>query len=278
VFALPFALIGFFIGVKDLQKPFNFLLFIYVLLCMVFARNAAMGFNRYIDRKFDEKNPRTLDREIPKKIINPQNALIFVIVNALLFILTTYFINDICFYLSPIALIVILGYSFTKRFTFICHLILGLGLSLAPIGAYLAVTGVFAWTPLFFSIIVLFWVSGFDIIYSLQDKEIDSSMHLKSIPVFLGIRNAIIFSIILHIVCLIFIVYAGFVYPFGMIYWIGSTIFICLLFYQHLLVKPNDLSKVNMAFATLNGIGSVIFSVFVLLDLFSQPIFEFFSF
>ena len=149
---------------------------------MVFARNAAMGFNRYIDRKYDKKNARTSKREIPAGIINPISVLIFVIINIIGFIITTYFINELCFYLSPVAMLVVLGYSFTKRFTFLCHVVLGLGLSLAPIGAYLAVTGHFALYPVLYSFAVLFWVSGFDIFYALQDVEFDKSQNLKSIP------------------------------------------------------------------------------------------------
>ena len=150
IFALPFAIIGFFIATTYTHAAFNLSLFALVILCMVFARSAAMAFNRYIDRAFDAKNNRTAVREIPAGVIKPSNALVFVIVSSLLFVITTYFINPLCFFLSPVALIVVLGYSYTKRFTALCHLILGIGLSLAPIGAYLAVTGRFDWLPLFF--------------------------------------------------------------------------------------------------------------------------------
>ena len=242
---------------------------ILVLLCMVFARSAAMAFNRYIDRKIDEKNPRTLIREIPSGIIKPASALVFTIASSLFFIITTYFINEICFYLSPVALAVVLGYSFTKRFTFLCHLILGIGLSLAPIGAYLAVTGKFDWLPLFFSFAVLFWVSGFDIIYSLQDEAFDKSQNLKSIPEKFGKKNALLISKNFHSTTIFFIAFAGYYSQFGIFYWIGSVLFFSLLIYQHTLVKPNDLSKVNLAFFTTNGIASVIFAVFVLLELLS---------
>ena len=185
IFALPFACIGFALALQG-GFTFSLKLFLLVILCMATARNAAMAFNRYIDRKFDALNPRTAIREIPAGIINPKNALFFIIINCLLFVIATYFINTICFFLSPVALFVVLFYSYTKRFTPLCHLVLGAGLALAPIGAYLAVTGVFAWLPLFFSFTVFTWVSGFDIIYALQDEDFDRVNHLNSIPVLLG--------------------------------------------------------------------------------------------
>ncbi len=267
IFALPFAVIGYFLALTAKHKSFELKLFLFVILCMVFARSAAMAFNRFIDRKFDEQNERTVVREIPAGIIKPSNALIFVIINCLLFIGTTYFINPLCFFLSPVALVVILGYSLTKRFTALCHLVLGVGLSLSPIGAYLAVTGKFDWLPLFFSFTVLFWVSGFDIIYALQDEEFDKSKNLKSIPVWLGTKGALMLSNILHLVSASFVLYAGWFAQFNMWYWIGAALFIGLLIYQHSIVKPNDLSKVNLAFATTNGIASMVFAFFVLINL-----------
>jgi len=269
IFALPFALIGFFLAINSQEADTNWLTLVFVVLCMVFARSAAMAFNRYIDRKIDLANPRTAEaREIPNGTITPQNALIFVIVNCILFIGTTYLINPLCFYLSPVALLVVLVYSLTKRFTALCHLVLGLGLSLAPIGAYLAVTGEFAWLPFFFSFAVLFWVSGFDIIYALQDEDFDKEQKLHSIPVLLGTKNALMLSNFLHLLTAGFILFAGYYANLGLFYWIGSGLFIGLLSYQHFLVKPNDLSKVNLAFFTTNGIASVLFAVFVLLELY----------
>jgi len=269
IFALPFALIGFFLAINSQEADINWLTLVFVVLCMVFARSAAMAFNRYIDRKIDLANPRTAQvREIPNGTITPQNALIFVLVNCVLFIGATYLINPLCFYLSPIALLVVLGYSLTKRFTALCHLVLGLGLSLAPIGAYLAVTGEFALLPLFFSFAILFWVSGFDIIYALQDEDFDKEQKLHSIPVLLGTKNALMLSNFLHVLTAGFILFAGYYANLGLFYWVGSTFFIGLLSYQHFLVKPNDLSKVNLAFFTTNGIASVLFSVFVLLELY----------
>src|SRR5690242_21919421 len=168
---MPFAMIGFFLAIAKAGHTLHWGLFLLVVLCMVFARSAAMAFNRVIDAKIDAKNPRTANREIPKGVISLKNARLFTIASSLFFMITAFFINQLCFFLSPVALLVVLGYSYTKRFTALCHLVLGLGLSLAPIGAFLAVTGYFALLPLLFSFIVLCWVSGFDIIYSLQDEE-----------------------------------------------------------------------------------------------------------
>jgi 4-hydroxybenzoate polyprenyltransferase len=267
IFALPFALIGYFLALEFSVYNFDWLLFGQVVLCMVFARSAAMAFNRYIDRDIDSQNQRTAEvREIPSGVVSPKAALIFVIANCLLFIATTYFINSICFYLSPIALAVVLGYSYTKRFTSLCHLILGLGLSLAPIGAYLAVTGSFAWLPLYFSFAVLFWVSGFDMIYALQDEKFDRQLSLRSIPVALGAKNTLRLSTFFHLLSAAFILWATYRAEGSWLFWLGSLIFISLLFYQHTLVKADDLSKVNIAFFTTNGIASVIFSIFVILS------------
>jgi 4-hydroxybenzoate polyprenyltransferase len=266
VFAMPFALIGFFLAAKSYE--FEWITLFYVVFCMVFARSAAMAFNRYIDRDIDTANKRTAEiREIPRGVITAQNALIFVIINSLLFIATTYLINMLCFALSPIALIIILGYSYTKRFTALCHLILGLGLALAPIGAYLAVSSKFDVIPILFSVAVLFWVSGFDVIYSLQDEQFDKSQKLHSIPVLMGKKNALQLSNFLHLMSVIVLTIAGTLGQFGKWYWIGFVIFSALLIYQHTLVKNNDLSKVDLAFFTTNGIASVIFGAFVIVEL-----------
>jgi len=271
IFAMPFALIGFFYGLKminyDLQRPW-LLLFALVILCMVFARSSAMAFNRWLDAEHDAKNPRTMIREIPAGIIPKRNAMIFVAINCIAFLITTYFINTMCFFLAPVALFVILFYSYTKRFTALCHLVLGLGLSLAPIGAYIAVTDQFALVPVLFSFSVLFWVSGFDIIYALQDEEFDKENNLYSIPSWLGASNALHASELLHLLSAISVIAAGMVGHFSWLYWAGVFVFVFFLFYQHTLVKPKDLSKVNKAFFSSNGIASVVFSGFVLLDIF----------
>jgi len=240
---------------------------------MIFARSAAMAFNRYLDHAIDAKNPRTAVREIPSGKINPLHALYFTRACCLLFIITCYFINPICFYLSFIALFIILFYSYTKRFTPLCHLVLGIGLSLAPIGAFLAVTGIFKMMPILFSIIVFCWVSGFDIIYALQDEDFDKENNLFSIPALLGKKKALLISTILHLITAIVVVYIGYYGGFKIYYWIGATIFISMLFYQHSIVNPDDLSRVNIAFMTANGIASLAFSIFVITDILSHPIF-----
>jgi 4-hydroxybenzoate polyprenyltransferase len=302
IFAMPFALIGFALGVirvisfdwsnsplagwhraavappigADIMRgtaPFpatgwqlagRLLL---VVACMVFARSAAMSFNRWLDARFDALNPRTAIREIPAGIISRDNALRFVIFNCVAFVVCTWFINLLCFYLSFVALAVVLGYSYTKRFTPFCHLVLGLGLSLAPIGAFLAVTGFFALLPLLFSFTVIFWVSGFDIIYALQDVEFDQSQKLYSVPSWLGKAKALRVSEILHAISTICVIAAGLLGGFGWWYWVGVAIFIGMLIYQHSIVKPDDLSRVNLAFMTANGIASVLFASFVIVDM-----------
>ena len=275
IFALPFALIGFVLGIKhleDLHTPSEHIvkLLLLVLVCMVTARSTAMAFNRYLDRHFDKLNPRTAIREIPAGIIRAEKALIFIFVNAALFIVATYFINPICFYLSPVALFVVLFYSYTKRFTYLCHLVLGLGLSLAPIGAYLAVTGSFALLPLLFSFSVIFWVSGFDIIYALQDIDFDQSQSLYSIPSYWGLKKALTIARVLHVFSASFVIAAYFIGDFHYVYLLGLLVFVGMLIYQHSIVKPNDLSKVNIAFMTANGIASIVFSVFVITALVLQ--------
>ena len=266
IFAMPFAFIGFFLAISVTGQEFNWLKLLLMILCMIFARNAAMAFNRYLDRGIDSQNPRTAIRDIPSGKISSNEALIFTIVNSILFILATLLINKLCFSLSPVALAIVLGYSYTKRFTPLCHLILGLGLALAPIGAYLVVAGEFAMLPLYFSLAVLFWVSGFDIIYALQDEEFDRKNNLNSIPAWLGKKKALNVSSVFHVLAVIFVTMPYIVSSFSWFYLAGILFFIILLIYQHQLVKPNDLSKVNRAFFTTNGIASGVFAVFFLLD------------
>jgi len=266
IFAMPFAFIGFFLAVTTTEHHFEWQKLVLMLFCMVFARNSAMAFNRYLDRDIDAKNPRTKVRDIPAGRISPASALTFTLINCALFIITTWFINPLCFYLSPVALLVVLGYSATKRFTALCHLVLGLGLSLAPIGAYLVVTGEFALLPIFFSLSVLCWVSGFDIIYALQDEDFDRNEHLHSIPAWLGKVNALRLSSFLHVLSAAFIIMPVIFTHVGWPYYIGIVFFCSMLIYQHRLVKPNDLSRVNFAFMTTNGIASVVFAAFFLLD------------
>lgn len=267
LFAMPFAIIGYFMAVKAGYSGISLKLLVLVVLCMVFARNAAMAFNRYADRHLDKLNPRTALREIPAGIIKAESAFIFTIINSILFIATTWFINQLTFFLAPVALMVILGYSLSKRFTILCHFILGVGLSLAPIGAYLAVSGKFDLLPLLLSFVVLLWVSGFDIIYALQDENFDKETSLHSIPAYLGKKKALLLSSVLHFFAAFLVVIIGYMGAFNYYYWIGAVIFILLLIYQHSIVKPNDISRVNLAFGTTNGVASVIFATFAVISI-----------
>lgn len=266
IFALPFALIGFFLALTITDYHFEWKLFLLMLVCMVTARNAAMAFNRYLDRDIDALNPRTAVRDIPAGRISPRQALIFTIINCCVFIVATYFINPMCLMLSPIALFVVLFYSYMKRISPLCHLVLGLGLGLAPVGAYLAVTGAFSIVPVFYGLAVLTWVAGFDIIYALQDEEFDRAYGLNSIPANVGGANALMISTVLHILSFVFILLPVLYINVGLFYYIGVLIYGGLLIYQHRIVSPTDLSKVDRAFMTTNGIASVIFACFYLLD------------
>jgi len=264
VFAMPFALIGYFIAVKEANNKFDLKILLLVILCMVFARSAAMAFNRLVDVRYDRKNPRTMNREIPSGQVSMVAASVFVFMSSVLFIITTWFINNLVFYLSPVALFVIFIYSFTKRFTFLCHFVLGVGLALAPIGAYLSVTSHFAVIPILFSLIVLFWVGGFDILYAVQDVEFDKSINLHSIPVKVGKKSSLIFSSLSHLTSVFIAIIAGVIGHFNYIYFIGVTMFTIMLIYEHIIVKPNDLSKINMAFALVNSFAGLVFGLFTI--------------
>lgn len=272
IFALPFALLGFFLAVLD-QGKFHWSALLLIVLCMVFARSAAMAFNRFRDRDIDAKNPRTAVREIPAGVISSKAALFFVVGNCLAFVVCTWFLNTLCFLLSPVALLVILGYSYTKRFTYLCHFILGLGLALAPVGAYLAVSAQFAVLPVLYGMVVLFWVSGFDIIYALQDEEFDRNQDLYSIPVRLGTKRALLLGRFLHVVCGVLLVVAIYLqhqeYPeASWLTFVAGGTFLLALAYQHTIVEEKDLSRINLAFFTTNGIASVIFGLLSILDIY----------
>lgn len=272
IFALPFALLGFFLAVLD-YGALRWQKLVLVVLCMIFARSAAMAFNRWQDRDIDGKNPRTAVREIPAGVISSKSALGFIFLNSALFILCAGLLNTLCLLLSPIALLVILGYSYTKRFTYLCHFVLGLGLALAPIGAYLAVTAEWALLPVLYGTVVLFWVAGFDIIYALQDESFDREEDLFSIPVRLGTDNALRLGRVLHLFCAIILIvaiaYQADNYPeFAWLSWLAGGVFLSCLVYQHSLVKPGDLSKINLAFFTTNGIASLVFGTLTILDVY----------
>jgi 4-hydroxybenzoate polyprenyltransferase len=270
VFALPFAIVGFLVAISE-QPVINFpiVTLLLIVICMITARSAAMAFNRYIDAKFDKLNNRTANREIPAGIIKPINALVFTICCCVVFIVSTYFINRYCFYLSPVALSIVLGYSLTKRFTWLCHFILGLGLSLAPIGAYLAVNQHFAIIPVCYSLVVLCWVAGFDIIYALQDEEFDKANNLFSIPVLLGTKKAMLLSSFIHVLAAVFLLLGiALLQKESLFLYMGATVFITLLCYQHLIISPTNLSRINLSFFTLNGLASIIFALFFITNYF----------
>lgn len=267
VFALPFAFIGFFLAVSTTDVEFRWSLLVLMLVCMVTARNAAMAFNRYLDRDIDALNPRTAVRDIPAGRVTPQQALRFTIVNCLIFVVATYFINPLCMALSPVALFVVLFYSYMKRISSLCHLVLGLGLGLAPVGAYMVVTGQFHIVPILYGLAVLTWVSGFDIIYALQDEEFDRAHGLNSIPANFGGAKALRISEILHVLSFILIVLPIFYIEVGLLYYLGVLFYGGLLVYQHRIVSLKDLSRVDKTFMTTNGVASVVFAIFYLLDL-----------
>lgn len=264
-FALPFALIGYTLGVT--AAGFDPWTLVAVLACMVFARNAAMGFNRVIDRRFDMRNPRTAGREIPAGKISVRAGKWFVILNSAAFIAVAATFNWLTLALSPVVLVVVLGYSYTKRFTALCHMVLGLGLAIAPSAAYIAVTGTFAMTPVCISVLVLTWVSGFDIIYALQDAGFDREERLHSVPAALGVRGALWVSVLLHVVTVAMVIVVGNLLGNGVLYWTGAAVFLGLLVYQHLIVRPGDLSRIGAMFGLTNGLASIAFATFVILYL-----------
>lgn len=271
VFALPFAFLSFFLGMKIEDQAFSLKLILLILCCMIFARSAAMAFNRYADWKIDAQNDRTKIREIPSGIISPTSAFWFVALMSALFIFTTYWINPLVFYLSPVALLVVLGYSYTKRFTWLCHFVLGIGLGLAPVGAFLAVTGHFSLLPVLYGFMVMLWVSGFDILYALQDENFDREHHLHSVPEAFGKQKAKRIAMFIHGGCAILLLcittYQAKLFPtFGWLHWIGAIGFMGLLVRQHLLVNRYDLAKINQAFFETNGIASVLFGLSVIID------------
>ncbi len=267
IFAMPFAIVGVVLAYRDYPSAFSLEKFLLIILCMVFARTSAMAFNRYLDRNIDALNPRTRSREIPSGKINSRNAMILTLVSIVLFLTCTYRLNILCFYLSPAALLVILGYSYTKRFTYLCHVFLGLGLSLAPIGAYIAITNHFSLSILLIALSVLFWVSGFDIIYAIQDEEFDKKNSLYSIPAFVGRVNSIYLSRLLHTLSVFILTFNYILFDYHLSYLIGLICFTALLLYEHLLVTPKDISKINFAFGILNSWAGVIFGFFVILDI-----------
>ncbi len=258
VFALPFALLAAVLAARGMPPPRTLL---WILVAMVGARSAAMSFNRIADRRLDAENPRTKERDIPAGRVSVAGAAVFCTLSAAVFVLAAWRLNPLCLALSPLALVVVLGYSYTKRVTALSHLVLGFGLAIAPVGAWLAVTGAFSITPVVLGLSVLFWVAGFDVIYSLQDEAFDRAHGLFSIPARVGARRALDVSTFLHALSLV-LLYAVFVLAGGgWVFGAGVVLAGVFLVRQHLLVSPGDLSRVDGAFFTANGWLSV--AVFV---------------
>lgn len=270
IFALPFALMAFVFAVKspwyDPDKSL-WLLLAQVVGCMVFARNVAMGFNRWADREIDARNPRTAGRDIPAGRITPREALTFVIVNALLFVALCLTINLLTAWLSPVALGVVILYSYCKRFTSLAHLVLGLSLGIAPAGAYIAVTGRLDLPAMILSLLVMSWCGGFDIIYALQDADFDRQEGLHSIPARFSARTSLVISALLHIVSFAALWWFASYCPAGWLLWTGCILFSLCLVLQHLLVTPTRQRNIGIAFQTLNGIASLTLAGFVILQL-----------
>lgn len=267
IFAMPFAMMAFVFAFKTTDAEFSWILLLQIVGCMVFARNVAMGFNRWTDYKIDGENPRTADREIPAGKISPKSALIFVIVNALIFIAVSLSINLLTAVLSPVALAVIMFYSYCKRFTSLAHIVLGLSLGIAPSAAYIAATGTLTFAPCLISLLVLTWCGGFDIIYALQDLDFDRKCGLHSIPVRFGVRGALNISIALHAVSIVSLVLFALQCPQGWLLWCGVALFSLCITVEHILVTPTKQRNIGIAFGTLNGIASLTLAIFTIAQL-----------
>ena len=261
IFALPFVVAIVLLSVN--RYPVSLLQIVWVLVAVVSARSAAMAFNRLVDREVDAKNPRTAGREIPAGVIGVGEAWIFCGVASGIFLLSAWGLGRQCFFLAPLVLAVLLGYSYTKRFTPYSHLVLGIALALAPGGAWLALTGEWSWLPVSLMVAVLFWVAGFDIIYSCQDYEFDRENHLYSFPAQFGVERSLLLAKGFHLLALLLLLLFGVTFHFGIFYYLCITGFGIFLLRQHQLVTPSDLSQVNQAFFVQNGLASLLFLVAV---------------
>lgn len=263
IFALPFAFTGAVIaaeGIPSLRE------IVWITVAMVGARSGAMGINRVIDRKIDRENPRTKNRELPKGEIRLSEAILFTGVSIAIFIFAAYMLNPLCLKLSPIALAVLFIYSYTKRFTWTTHFVLGLALSAAPLGAWIAVRGTFDTEIIPMGIAVIFWLAGFDTLYALQDIEFDKSHGLYSIPKRFGIKNALLLARLFHLITFIMLITTGVLFKVGIFYWLGMMIVAGLFIYEHSLVRESDLNKLDIAFFNMNGYISITVFIFTLMD------------
>jgi len=264
VFALPFAFLGAFLGARGFPGWETSL---WIIMAMVGARTAAMSFNRLVDREDDAINPRTAQRALPQGSLSPRFVILFTISSSLLFFLSAWMLNPLALQLSPLALGVILAYSYTKRFTSLSHLVLGLSLAIAPVGGWVAVQGEIGAAPFLVAAAVLFWVGGFDIIYACQDYQFDLQTGRYSLPRLLGIRRALQTAAAFHGLMILLLGWAFFYFQLSTLSWIGLSLTAAGLIYEHSLVRPNDLSRLNAAFFTVNGVISVVLFLFVGLDL-----------
>lgn len=265
IFALPFAFSG--AALAAAEGGISLAQIGWIALAMVGARSAAMGFNRLADRHLDAANPRTAGRELPQGVVSPVAVGLFVVLSSAVLVLAAWQLNPLCLYLSPLVLGVLFSYSLCKRFTWASHLVLGLSLGGAPLGAWVAVTGAFAWSPVLLGLAVLLWVAGFDIIYACQDYEHDIGAGLYSIPARFGIEPALVMARVLHLLAVVVMVLVGRSAGLGLVYWVGVGAIAALLLYEHRLVRSDDLTRVNMAFFNLNAVISVLYLVFTLADL-----------
>ncbi|MBM3242598.1 4-hydroxybenzoate octaprenyltransferase [Candidatus Poribacteria bacterium] len=254
IFALPYAVMSAFLASNGWPNVFKIL---WILVAMVGARSCAMAFNRLADMKYDKQNPRTSNRALPAGLIKISVVWILVMVSALLFVFAASMLNRLAFVLSPVALLVILSYSYSKRFTMLTHLWLGLSLAIAPVGAWIALTGEFDFVAILLGLAVMLWTAGFDIIYACQDKEFDEKFRIHSIPKRFGIKRALQISAIMHLITVLTLLSLPLFAELKYIYLSGVGLVSILLVYEHAIVKPNDLSRVNLAFFTLNGMVSL---------------------
>lgn len=263
IFALPFAFTGALLAARGLPALSTIL---WITVAMVGARSAAMGFNRWADRGFDADNPRTSMRALPRGLVTPAQVILFTAVSSVLLLYAAYRLNTLSFMLSPLALAIVFFYSYTKRFTFLSHAFLGLAIALAPIGSWIAVTGKIGAPALVLGAAVLFWLLGFDVLYALQDMDFDRKAGLHSIPQHFGIGWSLWISRAAHAITMAALFWLYTLLSLGWFYLAGVIIALCLIIYEHTLVKKDDLSKLNMAFFNMNGTISVTIFVFTLLD------------
>lgn len=255
IFAIPFAYLGMIMAARGVPS-FHF--WFWVTIAMVGARTAAMAFNRLIDGQLDAINPRTANRPLPQRKINRGQVFVLAFFSLALLLISAGMLNPLCLWLSPVAVILLVTYSYTKRFTWLSHFALGLVEAAAPIGGWLAISGRIEFAPFLIGVAVIFWLAGFDIIYAIQDIEFDKQVGLYSIPVKFGLAQGLVISTILHLFTIAFLIYAGFYLHLGLWYWVGILLTTGLLVYEHSIITPKDLSRLNQAFFTMNGWVSVV--------------------